>query len=404
MLLCGARTAHAEDQATAQAGGAPSGSASVDATDNAQAAPASATVPPPSLQAPPTAPTPVVATAPSTSAGIVPVPTNPEPLPAWIKNVTLGGGFILWYYQPLELAGAKNNLSLFFANLLIDVKSGIFGLHIEPRFRDTKLRAFFEGPSWVQEVYGSVALGEDTVLKVGKAYSHLGLFWDNSFYGNVQVYDGLKLDPDYGLSLEGAVNAKSELGLRYWAQFFLVDGQTNVALQGRETFSLPGSRRRNQAILRLEPFYKQEGGLQGKVGLSGEVLQSDLANIGKKNVQRGALDLSVGFGGWSLWAEYLYQHGQSIADFPAAGTSSAHNHYGLAGTQLAFGKVTARYNVSFGRYSDVHTTEWMHVPALSWTVSDNLTLLGEFVHWKRHASGGDTLLDRSVDVTLAGHF
>src|ERR1019366_1019745 len=117
--------------------------------------------------------------------------------------------------QPLELAGAKNNLSLFFANLVVDAKSGIWGLHVEPRFRDTKLRGFFGGTSWAQEVYASVSLNRETTLKVGKEYSHFGLFWDNSFYGNVQVYDGLKLDPDYGLSLEGGYATAEQAGLRY---------------------------------------------------------------------------------------------------------------------------------------------------------------------------------------------
>jgi len=329
---------------------------------------------------------------------------EPEPAPAWTRNVSLGGGFVLWYYQPLELDGAKNDVSLFFANLLIDAKSGIFGLHIEPRFRDTKLRAFFGGTAWAQEVYGSVALDDETVLKVGKAYSRFGLFWDNSFYGNVQVYDGLKLDPDYGLSLEGAVATKASVGARYWAQFFLVDGQTNVALQGRETFSIAGARRRNQAILRLEPFFASAEGVTLKVGLSGMYLQADLPTVGKKDVERGAVDASLSVAGVSAWAEYLYQHGQSIVDFPAPGPGSSHNHYGLFGAQYALGIVTARYNVSFGRYGDVSTTEWMHVPAVAVAVGDSFTLLGEFVHWKRYTSGADSLLDRSLNITLAGHF
>jgi hypothetical protein len=348
-----------------------------------------------------------VSTAPVSPAATFPqTPTlsvAAEVVPAWTKKVTLGGGFILWYYQPLELAGAKNNLSLFFANLVVDAKSGIWGLHVEPRFRDTKLRGFFGGTSWAQEVYASVSLNRETTLKVGKEYSHFGLFWDNSFYGNVQVYDGLKLDPDYGLSLEGGYATAEQAGLRYWAQFFLVDGQTNVALQDRETFSISGARRRNQAIVRLEPFAKT-GGVELKLGLSGAYLQADLPTVGKKDVERGAVDISANVAAFSGWAEYLYQHGQSVTDFPATGTFSSHNHYGLAGVQYSVGKVTARYNVSFGRYADVSTTEWMHVPAIAVALGDSLTVLGEYVFWKRYASPIDTLLDRSLNITLAGHF
>jgi hypothetical protein len=350
---------------------------------------------------------PAISAAPVSRTAISPeTPTlavAPEVVPAWTKKVTVGGGFVLWYYQPLDVGGAKNNLSLFFANLLVDAKSGILGLHIEQRFRDTRLRAFSGGTSWAQEVYASVSLNSETTLKLGKAYSHLGLFWDNSFYGNVQVYDGLKLDPDYGLSLEGGYATGQRAGLRYWVQFFLVDGQTNVALQDRETFSISGARRRNQAIARLEPFAKT-GSIEVKLGLSGAYLEADLPTVGKKDVERGAADVSINAGGFSGWAEYLYQHGQSVTDFPATGSFSSHNHYGLAGLQYSVGKVTARYNVSFGRYADISTTEWMHVPAISVALGDWLSVLAEYVFWKRYASPADTLLDRSLNITLAGHF
>ena len=63
-------------------------------------------------------------------------------------------------------------------------------MHIEPRFRDSRLRAFFPGPVWAQEAYASVILAPGTVIKAGKAYSHFGLFWDNSFYGNVRSTTG----------------------------------------------------------------------------------------------------------------------------------------------------------------------------------------------------------------------
>lgn len=351
------------------------------------------------------APTPVAA---------LTVKSSPD-LPGWMKSLSVGGGAIVWYYQPADVPGAKNNIDLFFANLLLDGNFGNVGLHIEPRFRDTKLRPFFTGTTWVQEVYASVKLASNLVIKAGKEYSHFGLFWDNSFYGNVQVYDGLKLDPDYGLSLEGAVNPDGASGVRYYGQFFVVDGQTNVSLQGRDTISIPGARRRNQAILRVEPFVKPSGATVLTGGLSGEFLQADLP-IGKKNVFRGAVDATVGIRGWSLWLEYIYQNGQTVTDFPIAGTpatdvtpavagrASSHNHYALAGTQYTWRALTVRYNVSTGRYNDLSISEWMHVPALAVAVGDNVTVLGEYVDWRRYAPGGHTLLDRSVNVTLNGHF
>jgi hypothetical protein len=86
------------------------------------------------------------------------------------------------------------------------------------------------------------------------------------------------------------------------------------------------------------------------------------------------------------------------------GQASAHNHYGLVGGQYTVQKVTLRYNVSTGRYSDVSTSEWLHVPALAVAVGDNLTVLGEFVDWRRYTPAGHSIVDRSVDITLNGHF
>jgi hypothetical protein len=340
-----------------------------------------------------------------------------EPTPSWLKALSIGGGAILWYYQPVDLGSTDSDVSLFYANLLLDGKFGAFGLHIEPRFRDSRLRDFFPGPVWAQEVYASATLTPGTVLKAGKEYSHFGLFWDNSFYGNVQVYDGLKLDPDYGLSLEGAVRPDARAGLHYWAQFFLVDGQTNVSLDGRDTISIPGARRRDQAILRVEPFYQLTDHAKLTGGLSGEYLEADLAAAGKKNVARGAVDATLSVRHWSLWAEYTRQNGQTVTSFPVAavvatdtmpaapGHASSHNDYVLAGTQYTVGPVTLRYNVSTGRYEDLSISEWMHVPAAAYALNDNFTVLAEYVNWTRYLPGGaSTVVDRSLDVTLAGHF
>ena len=339
-----------------------------------------------------------------------------QPLPEWLRSLNIGGGVLLWYYRPVDVDGGKGNVDLYFANLLLDGKFGRFALHVEPRFRDSRLRDFYPGPVWAQEAYGAVTLAPGAVLKAGKVYSHFGLFWDNSFYGNVQVYDGLKLDPDYGLSLEGAIRPDAVAGLHYWAQYFVVDGHTNVSLSGRDTISIPGAHRRNQAVLRVEPFYRAGDHATLIGGVSGAYFQADLGAAGTNNVYRAAGDLSVSVRRWSAWAEYTRQQGRSVTDFPVAGQpatagapatpgqASKHINYALAGTQVALGPVTVRYNVSTGRYEDQDVSEWMHVPAAAYALGNNFTVLAEFVDWRRYTPGGHTLLDRSVDITLAGHF
>ena len=348
---------------------------------------------------------------PETLAASAPAPAPKTPV------LQVGGGAILWYYQPF-LPDAKNNLEVFFANIILDAKVGDFAFHLEPRFRESKLRPFFSGPAWIQEAYGSYTAGDrerSVTVKAGKVYSQFGLFWDNSFYGNVQVYDGLKLSPHYGLSVEGQRSSGPLTG-RAFLQYFLVDGQTNVALPGRETFSVPGARRRNETIARLEPTLSLGRGGSLTLGVSAEYLQADLPVVGAQDVFREGADLTWTRGGLTLWGEVIVQQGQSVTEFPiaplpatattpaVAGQASKTVRYGLAGGQYSLGPVTARYVASVGNYADQDVTEWLHVPSLGVNFEQHLALLGELVLWRRQAPGADSWVDRSFNVTLYAHF
>jgi hypothetical protein len=339
-------------------------------------------------------------------------PAATEPFPEWTRHVKLGGGAILYYYQPLK-KGWDNDLSFFHGRIDLDVNVGAFGFHIEPRFRDSKLRPFFDGPAWIEEGYASWKIAPFATLKVGKQYSRLGLFWDNSFYGNVQVYDGLKLAPDYGASIEGTFGDR--VGLNYWAQFFIADGRTNVSLQGRDTVSVAGARRRNEVVLNAEPFVKfGDDGLL-RVGVSLQHLEADLPSD-EKQVLRLAAHAKLTVAGLGVWGEILHQNGRHVTDFPFAGTpatddaravpgrASGDNTYFEVGAEYTLANFTLRYNVSRGNYADVKVYEWLHVPAISYKVAEPLTLLAELVFWRRHTEDGSTDVDKSLNVTLIANF
>jgi len=344
-----------------------------------------------------------------------PVAPAAEPAPAfpeWIRHVKLGGGAILYYYQPLK-KHQKNNLSFFHGRIDVDVDVGAFGIHLEPRFRDGKLRPFFEGPAWIEEGYTSWTFGPFAKLKVGKLYSRLGLFWNNSFYGNVQVYDGLKLSPDYGASLEGTFGER--IGLNYWAQFFLVDGRTNVSLADRDTVSVPGARRRNEVVLNLEPFIKLSETALLRAGVSLEHFKADLP-VDADQVLRLAAHAKLTVGGFGAWGELLHQKGRHVTNFPIAGTpasedqaavpgrASGDNTYFEVGAEYTLASFTLRYNVSSARYADVRIREWMHVPAIAYKVADPITLQAELVIWRRHSQMGNSDVDKSLNVTLLASF
>lgn len=370
----------------------------------------------------PAAAQPAGSRAPAPAASPAPPPAAPPPAaeaelkPAFTLRV--GAGAIIWYYQPF-LEGYKPNFQLSYVALRLKATYDRFGLYLHPRFRDTKLSPFFAGPVWIEEAYAWVDLGSapaPLTLKVGKIYNQLGLSWDNSFYGNIQMFDGLKLAPEHGLSLEGSFGAPDKAGVRYTAQFFPVDGRTNFSSQDRDTVSIPDGRRRYQAILRSEPFVQLTRTAVLKGGVSAEYLQADLPVVGTKDVFRGALDLTLNVGKWGLWGEILHQVGQTVTDFPYArkpatdtspavpGRASAHNYYVLAGTEYTYGRVTARYNFSYGRYADQSVSEWIHEPGLSVQLVDKISLLGEFILWQRGAPEGGSLIDRSLAISLWGSF
>jgi len=393
---------------------------------NAQADPAPDDVvpPPPAADAldvpvtPEPAPGPVVTSVPAeenklpfTAPDAVEEAAPVEPTSGFEAEV--GGGLILYYYQPLEGDG-DNFFEIFEARLRLDAKFDIYRLHITPRFRNTKERAFFPGISWVEEAYAAAQLGP-VEIKVGKVYRQFGRFWDNSFYGNAQEYDGLKLDPNHGISFEGAVGADESFGLAFFAQYFIVDGTTNYSLPDRDTLSIEGARRRNQIVGRVEPFLKLGENTTIKLGVSGEYFQAaDLPELGDEDVGRLGVDATFMYAGLTLWAEYIGQFGRHVVGFPfpavpaagstpaVAGRSSDKVHYLMFGGEFAFDRFTVRYNFNSGDYTEVDYQETRHVPGIQVSLEEHLFVLLEWAYAQQHVAAGSDVLDNSLNLTIHG--
>jgi hypothetical protein len=349
----------------------------------------------------------------------MPIGPGTEPLADGDKkklSVELHGGAYLWYYQPLE-GPAKRDFSLYAAYLLFDARYDDFGFLFQPRFRDTKLRPYYQSVFWVQEVYAYWKKDWATV-KVGKVYTRLGKFWDNSFYGNVQYFDGLKLSPDYGISIEASPLPKSgPFRLGAYAQYFVNDGVTNGSLLNRDTVSVPGARKRDELVGRIEPGYYLKDDTSVVLGLSGQYFDADLpAPYGGHNVYRFAADLNVTIdGALSVYGEYTRQVGRSVTDYPIAGTAatpttpaalrmaSKHNEYVLAGAEYTCGRVTGRFNFSYVNYRDLFIRETMYQPGVVVKIHENVSLITEYANWNRFNSGL-TKLDHSLNFVLHAKF
>jgi hypothetical protein len=345
-----------------------------------------------------------------------PEPQKPEPQKPLIPKIEIHGGAWLFYYQPFNVPGEREFIRLHFAHLTFDGSLGSFGLFFNASVRDTKMREFYAGPAWIEEGYFYYKNPYITV-KLGKVYSRFGLFWENSFYGNVHFYDGIKLDPNHGISLEGSVGAEKGFRFGYYGQYFLVDGRTNGSYVGRDTISIPGARRRHIVVVRAEPayFFSKENSVA--LGISGQYFQADLPQpTGPKDVVRLAADLSVNVGPLSFWTDVSRQIGQSVTEYPIVpvpatgstpaqpGRASAHNDYLLVGGEARIDKFVARYNLSSVAYRDVGVTEWLHVPAVGYNMNDYLQFLLEFAYWPQQKGPNTKILDQSLDFTIHGYF
>lgn len=342
----------------------------------------------------------------SGTAGAQVAPVAPA-TDSFLPVTELHGGVAAYLYQPTN---GPDGQYFIYANLKLGAKWDWFGIYFEPRMSSEKMRSYYDSLAWIQQAYLSLDL-TPVSLKVGKLYKRVGLAWDRSFYGNIQVYEGLKFDPDQGISLEGQFG--KEIGAIFSAQYFFIDGQLNASLAGRDTVSIPGARRRNIVAARLEPFWQLNRNSRLTLGLSGEGFQADLPDA-RNDVLRFAADMMLTVGHFGMWGEVLQQWGAHVPSFPyggdpstippTPGRSSAQNTYLLAGAEFALGPFVPRYNISIATYHDVSVREVLHLPGVSINIHPHATLFIEYAFWDRLALEGGTIYDRSLNMTAMGFF
>ncbi len=316
----------------------------------------------------------------------------------------IGGGFLLWHYHPF-LDNVDDNTEIYYANLVIDGHYDNFGIHFEPRFRDSKLRPFFESNFWVQELYMSWKPCPDSegVLKVGKVYSQFGRFWDGVFYGNIPYFDGLKLDPDLGLSWENRVKVGDATTVQYSAQFFDRDGETNGSLQGRDTLSI--AKERDVWVGRVAPTFAVGDSTSVTVGASAMHGEADLVGpASNSNFTRVNGEAAFTTGPFTVFGDFTHQNGNHVVDFPVPGADSDDIDYLMSGLAWTCKDWTFRYNYSSGDYQDEDIKEELHMPGVVWQFHPHLSLWLEYVYWTRADVGDDELVDRSLNLILYGSF
>jgi hypothetical protein len=378
-------------------------------------------------------------------------------------------GVYLFYYQPLDETTFsptdKTGYFQVYAFYLkldkeVQTRAGAIGGHAEIRMRDgghigaggtnQYLRGFFSSNIWFQELYTYYRPWSFLEIKAGKIYRKVGIFWDDSFFGNIQYFDGNKLAPDWGLSLEGQRDlAGGKLGLEYSAQYFYNGSGTNGSLDYGRTVGTPETATNLQAVRDYSP--SAEGAVDSTgtrmselehavdarlaltlrplptlyvtAGVSG--LNARVARVWKQGLTQAPMsdqspfsqaagELTVGGAAgpirWRLLGEYLRQFGPGMRDAD----------YALAGAKLSWKSLATYLNCSYVRYALALAPaieEYILQPGVSYAVGGGLTILVEYDEWQRRdprgvafplaaaqPSGATTnfyAVDRSLNVVLA---
>jgi len=310
-----------------------------------------------------------------------------------------GGDVYLFQYVPVGISGVSPKFELYAFSALVDGQKGPWGLHVDYRFRTTKLRSFFPGNTWLQQGYVRYRTpwGE---ARAGSFYRRVGLEWDDSFFGNIQYFDGLKLDPEFGVGFEGSHNLSGRLGAEYSLQYFSTDSGINGSLPGRDFVSEPGARAKNDVALRFAPVWHFSK--QTSLTLGGSFAQGAIdRDAGPHNTRtQVAADGTLHLGPVLTYGEVLRQTVNGIVVLPPQDAT-----YVLSGVRWARGRYQPRFNFSQGNYHGLNgRREYILQPGITVRVADNLSFIYEFNFWRRITDAETTPLDRSLNFVLLYHF
>ncbi|MBV9079952.1 MAG: hypothetical protein JO102_02400, partial [Elusimicrobia bacterium] len=240
-------------------------------------------------------------------------------------------------------------------------------------------------------------------------YRNVGILWDDSFFGNVQYFNGLKLQPDYGAEAVKTQNFGDRFAMDWSAQFFPNNDKVDGSLNGRDVESDPNATMHNTSTFRLVPTVKFGEKSSLAIGLSGlhqQIVRPVL--IGNSfSINQYAADATVTAGPLIAYVEGLKQNGElNDAAHPLSRPGYDTATYLLAGARYQVVKwLNARMNYSQARYKGQNAREEEYVPGLVFTLDKNSYIMTEFDYWIINpAVGPNVLIDRSYNVIFGYNF
>lgn len=322
--------------------------------------------------------------------------------PASAQELEWGGGVYLFHHQPLGLPGAQANTEIYAAFAHVDARWDRWWIHVEGRGRDTPLRPFFPGTAWIQEAWVAYDLAPGTdasrlTARAGKIYQVYGRFWDGSFFGNVHYFDGLKLNPQFGVDVSGEAPA-GPLRLGYRAQLLLDSDRISGALPGRDFETVADFRDQWGVTGRLTAAHP--GGLTlGLSAVSRGVTWREGSDVEESfRVPHVALDADFSRSWGSLYAEWTWR--DRAPDELRTSIAGSEATWWLVGTNLAWRSLRLRYNYSRAEYEDADgRVDRIHQPGATVLLNPRVHALAEVDLWRTDAPA--TLeTDTSLNLVL----
>jgi len=256
------------------------------------------------------------------------------------------------------------------------------GLHAQVRLRDDGVfRPFINDEVWPWETYLYAKTTSGT-FKAGQIWKRFGLDWDGVFYGNVAYFDGMKLDPDYGVSWEHTFKQSDSFKVDAIAQFYIKEDGINGTIMGSDAESTSAITEENTFVLRVIPTWTFKDGSSLALGLSGSVgeLDSDVPAL-DDTYRAWAADLTYTKGNFKVFGEVAQSRGAiNPVRYVSGGPSDKITDY-LVGVSYKTGPVTWRVNYSYGEDDNPGGSQEFFLPGVTIALTPNVDLYAEYVKW-----------------------
>jgi hypothetical protein len=241
---------------------------------------------------------------------------------------------------------------------------------------------------------------------MGEIYKQYGLFTDYSFYGGLPYFDGLKYDPEWGVSYEGNNKLTDRISLEHDVQYFRTDARANGSEPGRDAVSDPNARRRNEFVARVVPHFKLTDKIGLSFGPSFERGQVTHAAATTNDYWRTGAEATLDIGQVKLYGEIIRQNfnGPEFAYLPkvtyaTVGLNS--NITSWLSTHINYGQ--GNYSTQFLGTNNptVRGKEQIIQPGLVFTLGKGYAIYTEYTYWlQRPTHNVSNLFDRSFNTAF----